>query len=88
MGTKKEAITIYFIISIVILIIFVSAGIFIKDKILEKMPKKTEEEKKITKETKDPSKAMASAIFKFAGILALLLVVITVIYKTIGRQRS
>lgn len=83
MGTKREATVISFIISMVILIIFVAAGIFIKDKILEKMPKEIKEDKKITA-GKDEAKATSFAFFGLAGIFGFLLVVIMIIYKVSG----
>lgn len=88
MGTKKDAMRIYFMISMIILIVFVSAGILIKTKILDKMPKKAEEEKKLIEKPKDPAKAISSAIFGLATIIGLILLIIFVIYKISGAPKQ
>lgn len=92
MSPKKKVVLIHFTISLVLIIAFVSVGIYVKDNILKDSinfgGSETEEttEEPIEQE-KDVSRDLGVAIFKLMLILAILLSTIFFVYKATTQIR-
>ncbi len=88
MSPKKKVVAIHFTISIIIIILFVSAGIYVKDNVLKPFDE-AEVEEEIAEEpekTKDVSRDLGIAIFKLMATLAILLFSIWTIYQITTRM--